>query len=86
MTPLEDKITAVRLARRRVESAQHDLEATLAREFPPGTVIAWRKKDRRVTGVVVCHVYGNRLRVRNSLTGAETKVTPHDIARAMGDD
>lgn len=79
MSPAVDEL---RRAKQRVASAQHELVRVFKVSFPPGATVTWLKGNRRGTGVVLRHCFGDRLHARNNKTGGQVTVLASDIIRA----
>lgn len=76
----EQPLTAAVNAR---EDACNAVRDVLRREYPVDGPIAWVRHGGKVSsGVVVDHLYADRIRVRNGATGKTYEVYAAEVARA----
>jgi hypothetical protein len=60
-------------------AAEAALENALKHDYPPGTTIRWSWGRGRHVGTVVRNSYGDRIQVRNDLTGKTRWISAFNI-------
>ncbi len=64
------------------EDADRRVAEVLRQQYPPGAGINWEHGARVMIGRVVEHLYGDRIRVKNAITGKTRDIYAYQVARA----
>ena len=63
--------------------AKNDLADALARKYPVGSFVSWKRGEHLCRGFVVrLSPFNHRLEVHNEATGTEYWITVHNVLRA----
>lgn len=71
------------LAKDKLVAAERKLEDELRALFPVGGAVDWMNGQHRQNGVVLRHIYGDRLFARNVRTGRVVKLSSSTIIDAL---
>jgi hypothetical protein len=73
-------------ARDALLQAEELLETVLLRDYPVGSIVRWERNSHIHNGEIRGHGYGQRMKVRNTLTDAEYWIYADDVLRAFVED
>lgn len=73
---------ALIVAHSMVRKASENLHKVLRQEYPINSKVRWVYRQHLRNGTVIEHSFGDRIRVRNDLTGKTLWISAYDVLQA----
>jgi hypothetical protein len=78
-----DDLEELTWRKRNVDDAKEALEAFIQHRWPEGSPVTWLRGGHLQYGEVVHKAYGDRVKVRNDMSGRSYWITLYDLEQAL---